>query len=56
VLVNGKEVDVGPPCGARSTHGLAYVTEDRKGYGLVLDDDIARNTTLANLPACRSAA
>ena len=27
--------------------GIAYVTEDRKEYGLVLIDDIKRNTTLA---------
>jgi putative multiple sugar transport system ATP-binding protein len=32
-------------------HGMAYVTEDRKGYGLVLADPITRNTTLANLDA-----
>jgi putative multiple sugar transport system ATP-binding protein len=31
--------------------GLAYVTEDRKSLGLVLDETIARNVTLANLPA-----
>jgi len=30
--------------------GLAYVTEDRKSLGLVLNDSITRNTTLANLP------
>ncbi|AXS42720.1 multiple monosaccharide ABC transporter ATP-binding protein [Breoghania sp. L-A4] len=29
--------------------GLAYATEDRKTYGLILDDTIARNVTLANL-------
>jgi putative multiple sugar transport system ATP-binding protein len=29
--------------------GLAYVTEDRKGNGLVLSNSIKRNTTLANL-------
>ncbi|MDR2494776.1 MAG: ATP-binding cassette domain-containing protein [Spirochaetaceae bacterium] len=29
--------------------GLAYVTEDRKEYGLVLIEDIKRNTTLAKL-------
>jgi len=32
-------------------HGLAYVTEDRKALGLVLDDSVAQNVTLANLPA-----
>jgi putative multiple sugar transport system ATP-binding protein len=31
--------------------GLAYVTEDRKTYGLVLIDDIKHNVTLANLKA-----
>ena len=30
-------------------HGLAYVTEDRKALGLVLDDTIAHNISLANL-------
>jgi putative multiple sugar transport system ATP-binding protein len=30
-------------------HGIAYVTEDRKSLGLVLNDTIARNTTLAHL-------
>ena len=30
-------------------HGIAYVTEDRKTYGLILIDDIKRNITLANL-------
>jgi putative multiple sugar transport system ATP-binding protein len=30
-------------------HGIAYVTEDRKGCGLVLNDDIKKNITLANL-------
>lgn len=29
--------------------GLAYVTEDRKSLGLILEDNIQRNTTLANL-------
>jgi len=29
--------------------GLAYVTEDRKSLGLILEETIQRNTTLANL-------
>jgi ABC-type sugar transport system ATPase subunit len=53
VLLKGKEVDVSN-VGRAVAHGIAYVTEDRKGYGLLLDDDIARNISLANLPACRS--
>ncbi|MDD2867409.1 multiple monosaccharide ABC transporter ATP-binding protein [Neomegalonema sp.] len=30
--------------------GLAYVTEDRKHLGLILDESLRFNTTLANLP------
>jgi putative multiple sugar transport system ATP-binding protein len=30
-------------------HGIAYVTEDRKQYGLNLIDDVKRNLSLANL-------
>ena len=30
-------------------HKIAYVTEDRKGSGLILEDDIRRNITLANM-------
>ena len=35
--------------------GLAYVTEDRKELGLILDEPIVRNTTLANLERVSSA-
>lgn len=31
-------------------HGIAYVTEDRKQFGLNLIDDISRNISLASLP------
>ena len=31
--------------------GLAYVSEDRKGNGLILDQDIKQNITLSNLKA-----
>ncbi|HHX61188.1 MAG TPA: sugar ABC transporter ATP-binding protein [Epulopiscium sp.] len=30
-------------------HGLAYVTEDRKGYGLILIDDIKNNVLISSL-------
>lgn len=30
--------------------GLAYATEDRKDYGLILQEDVRSNITLANLP------
>jgi len=48
ILKNGREIDV-PDVSAAIRHGIAYVTEDRKNYGLILIDDIKRNTTLANL-------
>jgi putative multiple sugar transport system ATP-binding protein len=48
-LMNGREIDVSTVQKAVA-HGIAYVTEDRKSLGLVMGDNIARNTTLANLP------
>ncbi len=48
VLIDGQLADVATIQKAIGA-GLAYVTEDRKGLGLVLEDDIQHNTTLANL-------
>jgi putative multiple sugar transport system ATP-binding protein len=48
VLMHGKEVDVGTVQKA-TEHGIAYVTEDRKSLGLVVNSSIAHNTTLAHL-------
>ncbi len=53
VRIDGRQVDVST-IGRAIEQGIAYVTEDRKGYGLVLDDEIRRNITLANLPAVSS--
>ena len=50
VLLNGTVIDTSTVQKAIN-HGIAYVTEDRKGYGLVLEETIAWNTTLANLRA-----
>lgn len=50
VFLHNKEIDTSTVQKAIN-NGIAYVTEDRKGYGLVLDETIAWNTTLANLPA-----
>jgi putative multiple sugar transport system ATP-binding protein len=50
VLLHGKQIDTSTVQKAID-HGIAYVTEDRKGYGLVLEETIAWNTTLANLQA-----
>jgi putative multiple sugar transport system ATP-binding protein len=48
VLMHGRPVDVGTVQKA-TAQGIAYVTEDRKSLGLVLNDTIAHNTTLAHL-------
>jgi putative multiple sugar transport system ATP-binding protein len=50
VRMHGKEVDVSTVRKAID-HGIAYVTEDRKGLGLVLDENIKKNISLANLSA-----
>lgn len=47
--MNGVSANVSSVSGAIEA-GLAYVTEDRKSLGLVLDETIQRNITLANLP------
>ena len=48
VLLGGKTIDVSS-VGKAVDRGLAYVTEDRKTYGLNLIDHIKHNITLANL-------
>ncbi len=53
LLLNGKEVHLKNAKDA-IRHKLAYVTEDRKGDGLILGNPIKVNTTLANLEAISS--
>ncbi len=50
VYIDGKQVHLRTVKDAID-HKLAYVTEDRKGSGLILSNPIRVNTTLANLPA-----
>ena len=53
VLIEGIERHIGSVKAANSL-GLAYVSEDRKGKGLVLGMDVVENTTLVNLRSyCR---
>ncbi len=54
VFINGKEVKMGSTKAAIQ-QGLAYVTEDRKGNGLILSNSIRANTTLANLKGVSNA-
>jgi putative multiple sugar transport system ATP-binding protein len=46
--IKGETVSIKTP-GQAINMGIAYVTEDRKGDGLILIDDIKQNITLANL-------
>jgi putative multiple sugar transport system ATP-binding protein len=48
VLKNGQPVDVSTIPKAVG-NGIAYATEDRKTYGLILMNDVKTNITLANL-------
>ncbi|HVG49280.1 MAG TPA: ATP-binding cassette domain-containing protein, partial [Rubellimicrobium sp.] len=48
VRIGGREADVSTVPKALEA-GLAYVTEDRKALGLILDEPIVRNISLANL-------
>ena len=54
VFKNGQEIDVSTIPKAVE-HGIAYVTEDRKQYGLVLMNDVKTNITMANLEGVSSA-
>ncbi len=58
--IHGEVIKDGKPVNINSVNkaianGLAYVTEDRKTYGLILDQDIKDNITLANLERVSSA-
>ena len=53
VLMDGQPVDVSTVQRAVQS-GIAYVTEDRKGAGLVLNDEIFKNISLAHLEGVSS--
>ncbi len=48
VRVNGQTVDLRSPAAAIK-HGIGFVTEDRKRFGLLLDQTVLNNMTLAGL-------
>ena len=54
ILVAGSEVSVRSPVDAVRA-GLAYVPEDRRRHGVMLELSLAANSTLANLGAVASA-
>ncbi len=47
IFLNGKEVSF-PNVKSAIKNKIAYVTEDRKGNGLILSESISKNTTSAN--------
>jgi ABC-type sugar transport system ATPase subunit len=48
ILIDQKPVQINRPSDAIK-HGIGFVTEDRKRYGLILDQTILKNMTLAGL-------
>jgi len=53
VKIDGKAVKIRTPHDAIQ-HGLAYVTEDRKSEGLILDFSVEQNISLSNFPTLSS--
>lgn len=48
IYVNGIKVDIKNPQDAVK-HGIGYLSEDRKRYGIVVDKTVAENSTMATL-------
>jgi len=48
ISIEGKQIQIANPYDAIK-HGIGFVTEDRKRYGLILDQTILKNMTLAGL-------
>ena len=47
IYVNGEKVDIKTPQDAVK-HGIGYLSEDRKRFGIVVDKTVAENSTLEN--------
>jgi ribose transport system ATP-binding protein len=48
IYVNGKKVEIKTPVDAVK-HGIGYLSEDRKRYGLMLFKSVAENTAIASM-------
>ena len=48
ILLNGKKVKIKTPEQAVK-HGICYLSEDRKRYGLMLDKSVSENTTISSV-------
>ena len=50
IYINGEKVDIKTPKDAVS-HGIGYLSEDRKRFGIIVDKTVAENSTMASLDA-----
>ena len=48
IFINGKKVNIKTPEQAVK-HGICYLSEDRKRFGLMLDKSVTENTTIASV-------
>ena len=48
IYINGEKVDIKTPCDAVK-HGIGYLSEDRKRYGLMLLKSVSENTAIASM-------
>ena len=48
IFLNGKKIKIRTPEQAVK-HGICYLSEDRKRYGLMLDKSVSENTTIASV-------
>ena len=48
IFLNGKEVTINTPEDAVA-HGIGYLSEDRKRYGLIVDKSVEENTVISSL-------
>ena len=48
IFINGKEVTINTPQDAVA-HGIGYLSEDRKRYGLIVDKSVEENTVISSL-------
>ncbi|SED79679.1 sugar ABC transporter ATP-binding protein [Ruania alba] len=48
ITVHGRQVHISQPADA-VRHGIGYLSEDRKAYGLMLEQDVSFNTVLASM-------
>ena len=48
IFINGKEVTINTPEDAVA-HGIGYLSEDRKRFGLIVDKSVEENTVISSL-------